>query len=91
MIDINAYSLHDLQTLSALLTQSERAGIVLVADLMALVMSRLELPAETNNVLVGDCPSCGKGLLIFWPASSRQAGSRVVGCTLCHYSRIEEV
>nr|WP_321465169.1 hypothetical protein [uncultured Desulfobulbus sp.] len=93
-MQLDAYSIADLQITLGMLAQAESSGLD-ISGLRSMIEQRVESttnPQQPQQPPPGQvpCPTDGcPGVLVPWPKSTAEAGVPIVGCLLCRYSMIE--
>lgn len=95
MMNMQAWSLAQLQTIRSFVGQAQREGMRDVAALLAVLDAKVEevylqharQEKRTVPVSAGPsvCPACGQ---MAWAPVHNTEGLRVFGCKKCRYSRI---
>lgn len=95
MLNLEMYSLRDLQTIAGFIRQSAEAGFDSMSAVDSVVSANIASRANFSHAAPSPvikpipCPAHGcSGRLDYWPVSSALVGASVIGCSICRYSRI---
>lgn len=98
-MEFTVYKMADLQRTKSILVGLQKDGVTtideavelmgrMVADQHAAIVARSTAPSPSDASSAELCPSCGKGVVVYWPRISAQVGADVYGCKRCQWSEV---
>lgn len=98
-MEFTVYKMADLQRTKSILLGLQKDGVTtidqavelmgrMVADQHAAIVAPGVGQSATTGATVEFCPSCGKGIVVYWPRISAQVGADVYGCKRCQWSEV---
>lgn len=98
-MEFTVYKMADLQRTKSILLGLQKDGVAtidaavdlmgrMVTDQHAAIIAKSTGPLFRTAESVEFCPSCGKGIVVYWPRISVQVGAEVYGCKRCQWSEV---